>query len=202
LIVADEPTGNLDSKTADAIFALFAQLAAGGKTIVIVTHDADQARRVDRTILISDGKVVNEYLARALAVLDYDQLAEVARRVEPLSFTSGATIVRQGETGDKFYVILEGQVDVLIERPSGAPVLVHQLGRGEFFGEMALMGKTVRQATVRVSPDQNAALAALSAADFDRLLREVPVLGNRLARTLEERQKANLAGQRPVQNAG
>ncbi len=92
LIVADEPTGNLDSKTADALFALFAQLAAGGKTIVIVTHDADQARRVDRTILISDGKVVNEYLARALAVLDYDQLAEVARRVEPLSLASGATM--------------------------------------------------------------------------------------------------------------
>ena len=113
LIVADEPTGNLDSKTADAIFALFAQLAAGGKTIVIVTHDTDQARRVDRTILISDGKVVNEYLARALAVLDYDQLAEVAGRVEPLNFASGATVVRQGETGDKFYVILEGQVDVL-----------------------------------------------------------------------------------------
>ncbi len=202
LIVADEPTGNLDSKTADAIFTLFAQMVKDGKTIIIVTHDADQARRVDRTILIADGKVVNEYLARALSALDYEQLAEVAGRVQPLTFASGATIVRQGETGDKFYILLDGQVDIVIERPSGAPVLVNQLSRGEYFGEMALLGKTVRQATVRVSPDHSAALAALDAAAFDRLVQEAPVLGRQLTRTLEQRQKANLARSRTGQPAG
>lgn len=57
LIVADEPTGNLDSKTADQVFGLFEQLVSAGKTIVMVTHDNDLARRVSRTIDIADGRI-------------------------------------------------------------------------------------------------------------------------------------------------
>src|SRR5690606_28970549 len=53
IIVADEPTGNLDSKTAEAIFTLFADLVKQGKTILIVTHDRDLARRVTRTIILA-----------------------------------------------------------------------------------------------------------------------------------------------------
>ncbi|MCB0217979.1 MAG: ATP-binding cassette domain-containing protein, partial [Chloroflexi bacterium] len=57
LIVADEPTGNLDSRTADAVFELFAGLVAAGKTIVFVTHDRDLAARASRCIEIADGRV-------------------------------------------------------------------------------------------------------------------------------------------------
>lgn len=55
LIVADEPTGNLDSKTADAVFALFERQVEAGKTIVMVTHDNDLASRVSRTLHVVDG---------------------------------------------------------------------------------------------------------------------------------------------------
>src|SRR4029077_5618905 len=74
LLVADEPTGNLDSVTAEKIFGLFENLVAAGKTILMVTHDSDLARRVNRTILISNGEIVNEYLVRALSALTQDQL--------------------------------------------------------------------------------------------------------------------------------
>jgi putative ABC transport system ATP-binding protein len=57
IIVADEPTGSLDSKTADQIIFLFEQLAARGKTVVIVTHDHTLADRADRLITVVDGKV-------------------------------------------------------------------------------------------------------------------------------------------------
>jgi putative ABC transport system ATP-binding protein len=57
LIMADEPTGNLDSKTADTIFDLFADLIKRGKTIVMVTHDMDLAKRVTRDIMIADGLI-------------------------------------------------------------------------------------------------------------------------------------------------
>ncbi|HEY3344309.1 MAG TPA: ABC transporter ATP-binding protein [Anaerolineaceae bacterium] len=57
VIIADEPTGNLDSKTADAVFDLFETLTAGGKTILMVTHDSHLAERVRRTITIHDGEV-------------------------------------------------------------------------------------------------------------------------------------------------
>jgi putative ABC transport system ATP-binding protein len=60
LIVADEPTGNLDSATADEIFKLFESLVAQGKTIVMVTHDKSLARRTSRTIWLADGQIVDE----------------------------------------------------------------------------------------------------------------------------------------------
>jgi putative ABC transport system ATP-binding protein len=60
ILMGDEPTGNLDSKTADTVFQLFEGLVAQGKTIIMVTHDRDLARRVQRTILIADGEIVSE----------------------------------------------------------------------------------------------------------------------------------------------
>ena len=60
IMVADEPTGNLDSRTAASVFALFESLVKQGKTILVVTHDADLAKRVNRAIIIADGEIVDE----------------------------------------------------------------------------------------------------------------------------------------------
>lgn len=60
LLVADEPTGNLDSKTSEDIFTLFNQLVAEGKTMVMVTHSRSLAGRVQRTIEIRDGRISSD----------------------------------------------------------------------------------------------------------------------------------------------
>ena len=62
ILVADEPTGNLDSKTADSVFDLFENLVAQGKTILMVTHDRDLAKRVTRAIVLADGEIVDEVI--------------------------------------------------------------------------------------------------------------------------------------------
>jgi putative ABC transport system ATP-binding protein len=59
LIVADEPTGNLDSNTSDAVMQLFADLAAEGKTVLMVTHERDLTRYFTRSITLVDGMVLN-----------------------------------------------------------------------------------------------------------------------------------------------
>jgi putative ABC transport system ATP-binding protein len=59
IIVADEPTGNLDSATAEDIMSLFESLVREGKTIVMVTHDRSHAARFSRTIEIADGELVD-----------------------------------------------------------------------------------------------------------------------------------------------
>jgi putative ABC transport system ATP-binding protein len=60
LIVADEPTGNLDSVTSDAVMQLFADLAADGKTVLMVTHERDLTRYFTRSITLADGVIVSE----------------------------------------------------------------------------------------------------------------------------------------------
>ena len=71
LIVADEPTGNLDSATADIVFELFEQLVDQGRTIVTVTHDAELARRTRRTVHMADGQILDGTLATgATAIIE------------------------------------------------------------------------------------------------------------------------------------
>jgi putative ABC transport system ATP-binding protein len=60
VLVADEPTGNLDSSTAGAVFDLFHRLADAGRTVVIVTHDADLAALARRIVHMADGRIVDE----------------------------------------------------------------------------------------------------------------------------------------------
>ena len=62
LLLADEPTGNLDTKTGDAILALFDELHAGGLTIVMVTHDPAMEQRCERIVKLLDG-LINEDVA-------------------------------------------------------------------------------------------------------------------------------------------
>jgi putative ABC transport system ATP-binding protein len=60
LLVGDEPTGNLDSQTAQDVFALFETLVAQGKTVLLVTHDKDLAQRVPRCLEIVNGRIARD----------------------------------------------------------------------------------------------------------------------------------------------
>ncbi|MBI5015052.1 MAG: ABC transporter ATP-binding protein [Deltaproteobacteria bacterium] len=60
LLVADEPTGNLDSKTSDEVMQFFSALAGEGKTVLMVTHERDLSRYFTRTITLADGAVASE----------------------------------------------------------------------------------------------------------------------------------------------
>lgn len=64
LLVADEPTGNLDSRTAEDVLGLFADLSANGTTVIIVTHERDIAARVDRNIVLRDGVIDSDNAGR------------------------------------------------------------------------------------------------------------------------------------------
>ena len=63
IIIADEPTGNLDSQTATSIFELFSSLTRAGKTVIIVTHEKDFSSYFENVIAIADGVIVNEFIA-------------------------------------------------------------------------------------------------------------------------------------------
>jgi putative ABC transport system ATP-binding protein len=63
ILLADEPTGNLDSTTSVEIMALFDELQAAGNTLIVVTHEQDIADHAERKVWLSDGKVISDSLA-------------------------------------------------------------------------------------------------------------------------------------------
>ena len=67
LVVADEPTGNLDSRTAQAVVGLFERLVEGHKTVLMVTHDLDLASHAGRMVRLSDGLIVQDQALEANA---------------------------------------------------------------------------------------------------------------------------------------
>lgn len=187
LLIADEPTGNLDSRTAESIFQFFEQLVRDGKTIVMVTHDNDLARRVNRAVIVADGAVVNQYVAAALATLNVDQLSVVASRLARHAYPPGAVIVRQGDLADTFYIITQGRVEVLLQHPGGQEIPVGSLGVGQYFGEIALLRGGTRTATVRAAPDQSVEVMALDAQTFHALLGESDPTRDAIDRVVRQR---------------
>ena len=151
VIIADEPTGNLDSKTAESVFVLFNDLVAKGKTIIIVTHDSAMAKRTHRTALIADGEIVNEYIAKAMPTLSHTQLLQATKSASKMTFEPGAMILSEGANADTFYIVSHGTVEVVLPRPNQSDVVAVQLGPGKVFGEMEFFHEKKHRASIRAS---------------------------------------------------
>jgi ABC-type lipoprotein export system ATPase subunit len=197
VVIADEPTGNLDSKTADSVFELFTNLVAQGKTIIIVTHDSGLAKRTDRTALITDGEIVNEYVARAMPTLSQDQMLWATRNAKTLTYEAGTMIVSEGANADAFYIVSRGIVDVVLPRPNQSDVIAMQLGAGKFFGEMAFFHDRKRQASVRAAETGAVEVLTLSYAQLEELLDQSEATRD-LLRQIAERNAKHSAGLRGV----
>jgi len=151
ILIADEPTGNLDSKTATKVFNLFNDLVEQGKTIIIVTHDSSLARLAHRTVLITDGEIVNEFVAKAFPTMTHEQLLAATHQVSPHQHDPGAMILTEGKDNDKFYIVSKGVVEIVLPRPNQSDVVLLQLGPGKFFGEIAFFHGEKSRASVRAA---------------------------------------------------
>jgi ABC-type lipoprotein export system ATPase subunit len=170
ILVADEPTGNLDSRTAEHIFRLFETLAAEGKTVLMVTHDDDQAKRVDRTMIIADGQLVNEWLIRALPTLSQDLMLQATRQLQISTHPAGEPIILQDAEPDSFFIITKGEVNIYLHHPEGREIYVETLRPGQYFGEMALRSGGHRTATVRASRKGAVEVVRLDKTAFHELM--------------------------------
>jgi ABC-type lipoprotein export system ATPase subunit len=192
IILADEPTGNLDSRSAEVILNLFEQLASQGKTILIVTHDPSITARSDHTVILSDGEVIDQTVARALPLLDHPQMLAATHHAKKQVYPPGSTVIHQGEPVSHFYMVADGEVEILIN--STMPEKrVARLGPGQFFGEVELTRGGNSIANVRAAPEDSAELILISKGEFLSLLEDSPPMKKALDRVAQIRVKENRA---------
>ncbi|HET9911855.1 MAG TPA: ATP-binding cassette domain-containing protein [Anaerolineales bacterium] len=193
IVIADEPTGNLDSKTAESVFDLFHELVAKGKTIIIVTHDSGLAKQTHRTALITDGEIVNEYVAKAMPTLTQDQLLLATRQAKSQTYEAGTMIISEGTNADSFYIVSKGTVEVVLPRENQSDVVALQLGPGQVFGEMAFFHERRRWASVRASEHNPVEVLVLSYDQLDELLAQSYETREALHRMANRNKQANIA---------
>jgi len=193
VVIADEPTGNLDSKTADSVFELFNDLVTQGKTIIVVTHDSGLAQRTHRTALIADGEIVNEYVAKAMPTLPRDLLLQASRVARKQSYDAGSMIITEGSNAEDFYIVTKGTVEVVLPRPNQSDVIVLQLGPGKFFGEMAFFHERKRSASVRASESGSVEVLVIGYDQLDELLSQSDVTREALHQMADKHEKNNIA---------
>jgi len=170
ILIADEPTGNLDSKTADSVFRLFETLVSEGKTVVMVTHASSLARRVSQTVIIADGEIVNEFVALALPSLTPQQMLEASQKAEVRHYAPGEPIIHQGEQGDHFFIITKGVAEVGLHREGAAEVIAARMTPGQYFGEISLFSGSRTVASVHATLDAPVELLALDRETFKSLV--------------------------------
>ena len=193
IVIADEPTGNLDSKTADSVFELFRCLVAQGKTIIIVTHDSGLAKRTDRTALIADGEIVNEYVAQAMPTMPRELLLQATHVAREQHYEAGTMILVEGTNADSFYVVTKGTVEVILPRPNQSDVIALQLGPGKVFGEMAFFHERKRRASVRASESGPVEVLALGYDQLDELLIQSEATREALHQMADRHEAENIA---------
>jgi ABC-type lipoprotein export system ATPase subunit len=193
ILVADEPTGNLDSKTAESVFELFEKMVAGGKTILMVTHDTDLAKRVTRAVVVADGQIVDESLTRALPSLSVEQLGRITAQFKARQYEPSAVIISQGDPSDEFFIVTKGQVEVHQRQHDGHERIVDRLNKGEFFGEIGLLHEVDRTATVVAGPAESVEVIALDRESFHNLMAESKLTRDELDRAIAARLHSTLS---------
>jgi putative ABC transport system ATP-binding protein len=203
IICADEPTGNLDSRSADVIIRLFENLVKKGKTITMVTHDPSLTERTTRTIIISDGELIDETVAECLPLLDHQQMLEATRMLENITYQPNSMILPADQQVDYFFMIKSGLVEVVLDCTPGRGdgVTIARMGHGQFFGEIELVRGGQSVACIRAAPEGPVELVALRRTDFDKLLSHSPLTEEAIGNIVQIRLAENRAADRRQKRA-
>ncbi|MBI3169246.1 MAG: ATP-binding cassette domain-containing protein [Chloroflexi bacterium] len=186
LLIADEPTGNLDTRSADTIIHIFEHFVEQGKTVVMVTHDPSLTSRTDRNIILSDGELIDETVSRSLPQLRHRHMLEFTKLVQRRFYQPKETILSRDETVSHFFMIRKGNVEVVLQKPRSKETILSRLGAHEFFGDIELLrgGKSI--ANVRAGSEPVEVLM-IPREDFSRVMDESPITVEAVSKIVQKR---------------
>lgn len=133
-------------------------------------------------------RTYNEWLAKAFPHVAEDRLVEATSHLQALKLSAGATLVRQGDAADRFYIITQGEVAVTHRDEAGQENPVATLGPGQFFGEMGLLANAPRTATVTARTDVE--VLAMDRNTFSGVVDSSETTAQDLAETVAQRRVA------------
>jgi CRP-like cAMP-binding protein len=136
------------------------------------------------TIPLTD-KILHLKNIEIFADLSVNELAAVASVTEEAAFDEMEMVFREGDVGDTLFLILEGEVAVIKDCNSEREFELDRIGRGDYFGEMALFGDDHRSATIRVK--KNARFLTLNKQELQEIVREYPQIALHVCRVLSMR---------------
>jgi putative ABC transport system ATP-binding protein len=196
LVLADEPTAALDEQSGRTVVEMFRDLAQREQvTIIIVTHDNRILDVADRIVNLVDGRIVSDVLVKEASIIGqmlascsvFDgvtprTLTEVADKMQVETWSAGQRIIREGDLGDKFYLIREGRVAV---RRGASETAIAELKEGDFFGEAALITGQPRNAHIDALEDT--VLYSLSKEHFQKAMQDRATLEDEVRSSLFDR---------------
>ena len=188
LIVADEPTGNLDSRTAENVLNIFDNLVKQDKTIIIVTHDPALAQRASRRVLIADGELVNEFVAWALPMISHRQMLKVSLQAVLHRYEPGRSVLQGSGRDAGLFIITQGQVEVWNKDRKGELKLLDSLDPGDYFSSLDLLETRQFDLDIRASSAWPVEVLWLNPGFLNQLLDESHLAASSLQRTAQERQ--------------
>lgn len=153
VIVADEPTGNLDSKTAESIIQLFEELVTAGKTILMVTHDRLLAQRANRILVISDGELVREPVSRAFPHIPHEQMLALSHGAVEKRLAPGELLLAQGQAAAQYYLVIGGVLETFQPQNGSAESILERTCAGQELDLLAARQRLGPQAGVRAAGD-------------------------------------------------
>lgn len=186
LLIADEPTGNLDTRSADTIIGIFEHFVEQGKTIVMVTHDPSLTSRTDRNIIISDGELIDETISRSLPQLRHRHMLEFTKLAKRRFYQPKETILSRDQQAGQFFMIRRGNVEIVLQKERSKETILSRLGEFEFFGDVELLrgGKSI--ANVRAGSDPVEVLT-IPHDDFSRVMDESPITVEAVSKIVQKR---------------
>jgi len=156
----------------------------------MVTHDASLASRTNRSMILSDGELVNEWVAKAFPAIPHPRMLWLSHQLQPLSFEPGQPAGLQTSNEAGLFLVTNGQLEISLNHGRRADEPPVRLGPGEYLSQLELQSAGDLLAGMRAGTGGPLEVLALPASGFERWMQEASLDQERLMQAAEQHRQA------------